>query len=252
MRHTIQPIDRQLLAATQCDVRSARHLITGGASALDGFWDDLPKEERDQVDQLASYLEEGQVQLLGINDKSFPDGLRDLRTPPPFLFAVGNLALLSERSIGFSGSRDATDAALEATAVCAREAYEAGFVVVAGLARGVDGVAHQTAIASGGSTIAVLPEGIRSATIRISGEYEDSFPSENFLAVSQFQVDAKWMVGRAMARNGTVIAISEALVLMSAQETGGSYEAGKSALKANSQVLSPAFAEKRSPGTSSL
>jgi len=247
-----QAIDHKLLAATLCDLRRARDLITDQGAALDDHWEEISSEEREEVDFLASRLDQGHVQLLGIQDDRFPIGLKSLRTPPPYLFAVGNLDLLNERAIGFSGSRDATEVALEATATCAREAHEAGFVVVAGFARGVDGVAHQAAIAAGGSTIAVLPEGILSANLRISGEYEDSFPGENFLAISQFQAEAKWMVGRAMTRNTTVIAISECLVLMSAGETGGSYEAGKAALKANSPVVTPAFEEDLSPGAKAL
>ena len=55
-----------------------------------------------------------------------------------------------------------------------------------------------------------------------------------------------------MARNSTVIAISDCLVLMSAQEPGGSYEAGRSALKGNLPLLAPAFSEERSSGAESL
>jgi DNA processing protein len=245
-------IDRSLLAATFLDLRRARQLIVDGNDALEANFVELDDEEVEDIEVTALRLENSGIRLLSLGDHEFPEGLARLRTPPPFLFAVGNTGLLGKRCIGFAGSRDASEQALEATAVCVGRALDEGFVVGAGYARGVDAVAHQTALAGGGETVAVLPEGVFKASLRLAVGDEEHVPGEDFLAISQFPPAAGWAVGRAMARNGTVIAISEALVVMSAGEAGGSLEAGRTALKRGQKVLVPAFDEELSVGARAL
>ena len=127
------------------------------------------------------------VKYLTINDSTYPLLLKKLPTPPKELYVLGaDLTEIMERPrVTIVGSRGVSTYGQQVTAQLAGELAERGFVVVSGLALGVDGTAHQGALAAGSITIAVLPCGLvqpyanrsshfrtrRSAYQRISGRH---------------------------------------------------------------------------------
>jgi DNA processing protein len=111
--------------------------------------------------------------------------------------------------------------------------------VVSGNARGVDAEAHGTAVREGGSTILVLADGIAQFNWRA---WADDEPDHSRIAVmSQFRPGQVWTVGSAMTRNATIASLSSALVVIEAGETGGTIEAGKTALRMGVPVLTLEF-----------
>jgi DNA processing protein len=110
--------------------------------------------------QLVEAAERIGARILTPDDTDFPAPLRTIPDPPPVLFAIGNLGLLDRQAIAVVGSRDHS-AYGEATArVVAAQAAQAGLVVVSGMARGLDAVAHSAALDAGGTTIGVLGNGL--------------------------------------------------------------------------------------------
>lgn len=152
-------------------------------------------------------------------------------TSPQQLYVWGNLDLLNQLSIGFCGSRNVSEKGVEATADIARQVAELGWVVVSGHARGVDSMAHRVALESGGSTIIVAAEGILA--FKLHTELKNIAKPEQLLIISEFEPNNGWAVGRAMQRNKTIVGLSDAMVLVESREKGGTFEAGKTALKFN-------------------
>lgn len=142
----------------------------------------------------------------------------------PVLSALGNLDLLTAPGLGFCGSRKASDKGIAVTADCAEQAVQAGFTVISGNAVGVDLAAHHTALAHGGSTILVLAEGIDN--FRIRKELRPVWDWARVLVLSQFVPNAIWQAYRAMARNEVIIALSRAVIVIEAGESGGTLAAG--------------------------
>ncbi len=91
-------------------------------------------------------------------DDNYPAALSRIADPPPFIAALGDLALAATPVVAMVGARNASAAGQRMAERLARALGEAGFTVVSGLARGIDTAAHRGALASG--TIAVLPGGI--------------------------------------------------------------------------------------------
>ena len=91
-------------------------------------------------------------------EPGYPAALAHLPVPPPLLYAKGRLNLLQTDALAIVGARNASAAGLAMTRLIASRVGEAGYVIVSGLARGIDGVAHEAAVATG--TIAVLAGGI--------------------------------------------------------------------------------------------
>ncbi len=94
------------------------------------------------------------------SDPEFPACLRQIPEPPPVLFLRGRLELLSAPAIAVVGSRDHTAYGAHACRAVAAHAAAAGVVVVSGMARGLDAVAHEAALEAGGGTIGVLGNGL--------------------------------------------------------------------------------------------
>jgi DNA processing protein len=91
-------------------------------------------------------------------EPGYPPALAQLDVPPPLLYLKGRKELLLEPMVAIVGSRNASAAGSRMTRLIAATLGEAGYVIASGLARGIDGAAHDAALPTG--TIAVLAGGI--------------------------------------------------------------------------------------------
>jgi DNA processing protein len=100
----------------------------------------------------------GGGRFLVVGDPAYPSALAALPDAPPVLSTIGDLALLDRPTLAVVGAREASAAGCRFAAELTASLGAAGFVVASGLARGIDAVAHQAALATG--TVAVLAGGI--------------------------------------------------------------------------------------------
>ncbi|RMF71735.1 MAG: hypothetical protein D6740_06225 [Alphaproteobacteria bacterium] len=147
----------------------------------------------------------------------------------PVLSLLGNRDLLDRPGVGFCGSRRASERGIAAARDCAEQAARRGLVVISGNAAGIDLAAHHAALSAGGATILVLPEGINQ--FRVRKALKPVWDWERVLVVSQFEPDAVWRSWRAMQRNGLIIALSHAMIVVEAADKGGSIHAGLQTLE---------------------
>jgi DNA processing protein len=209
--------------------QAIRTLAGGGPGALDEHYAGLPAEDQHAAAQIAHDLEERGVQVLTIQDERYPARLRELPSPPPFLFMFGNLGLLRERGVGMCGSRSASMRGLEYARMFGREVAARGLHVISGYARGVDIETHLGALEAGGSTVIVLAEGI--VHFRVRRDFGAvPFDLERVLVISQFSPSQPWNAGAAMTRNGLIAALSDAMLVIEAGAKGGTLNAGEQAL----------------------
>jgi len=164
-------------------------------------------------------------------DRAYPPRLAALlgAQAPERLFAMGNIDLLKGHSISFCGARNASEKGIEAAALCATTAVKRDFVIVSGNARGVDRATHRAALADGGTTILVLPEGLDH--FRIAAELRDVWDWDRVLVLSQFEPQTVWQSYRAMTRNKVIMGLSCAMIVVEAGEKGGTRAAGEEALR---------------------
>ena len=152
------------------------------------------------------------------------------------LKVIGNKRLLrsveeQERvAIGIAGGRDAGADALEFAQQVGREIARMGLVLISGNARGVDEAAEFGALRAGGDVIAVLAQGLTSwrPRVRLRSLIDDD--NSNYAAVSDFDPGERWQVWNAMERNGTIVELSMAMVVIHAGEKGGTLDAGNKCL----------------------
>jgi DNA processing protein len=112
------------------------------------------------LEKITERLREKGIDTLILSDDGYPRRLREIDQPPPVLYLRGDLQPEDEWAVAIVGTRRVTaygrQVAEEVAGVLARN----GVTVVSGLARGVDAIAHQAALAAGGRTIAVLGSGV--------------------------------------------------------------------------------------------
>lgn len=194
------------------------------------------------------------VMIIGLNDPLYPRRLMVVlgKSAPARLVVRGNLELLKEHAVSFCGARNASEKGIEAAALCARTASKEHFVITSGNARGVDRATHREALAGGGATILVIPEGMDH--FRIAPELRDVWDWNRVLVISQFDPKAVWRSYHAMERNKTIMALSCAMIVVEAGEKGGTRAAGEDAIKLHVPLFAVdyGFDETVAPGNREL
>jgi DNA processing protein len=110
-------------------------------------------------EQILEALERVGAHVLTPGDAGYPPLLAEIGESPAVLYVWGDAGLLARPAAALVGSRDHTPYGAEAARLLASGVARAGAVVVSGMARGLDAVAHQAALDAGGATVGVLGNG---------------------------------------------------------------------------------------------
>ena len=100
------------------------------------------------------------IKYLTWNSPDYPRYLLEIAQPPPVLYYIGDILPEDDLAVAIVGTRNVTKYGKQITNDTASYLAGSGITVVSGLARGVDGIAHQAAIEAGGRTFAVLGSGV--------------------------------------------------------------------------------------------
>jgi DNA processing protein len=153
------------------------------------------------------------------------------KNAPARLFVAGDVGLLrAAPRVSVVGARRASAQALAAARVLATWLGERGAIVVSGLAEGVDTMAHETAIAAGARTIAVLGTALSEVFPAKNRALQQRIMREH-LAVSQFGQGTPVRPGNFPMRNRTMALLSDATIIVEASDKSGSLHQGWEALR---------------------
>ena len=231
-----------VVASRKGSARLAARAREFGVTAFTDLLCEISEAELERADDEATSLSARGIGAVLLGSLEYPYLLSAIRAAPPCLFYLGAAELLTASGIGMCGSRNASDEGLRAAAACSEVATQQGLTVISGYARGVDTATHVSALASGGSTVIVLPEGIDHFRVK-RGPIANVWDPERTLVVSQFSPSRPWSAGSAMTRNNVIIGLSLALIVIEASDKGGTLAAGARALKLNRRVLALEFTE---------
>lgn len=174
------------------------------------------------------------VRVYGAGD--YPEKLRDAAHPVELLYYQGWWDLVESRSVAVVGTRTPSAEGVARTRRLVRALVKDDFTVVSGLAMGVDTVAHETAIAAGGRTIAVIGTPLSRAYPKDNSELQRRI-ARDFLVISQVPVcryEAQDHRSNRLffpERNVTMSALTEATIIVEAGETSGTLIQARAALK---------------------
>jgi len=150
---------------------------------------------------------------------------------PKQLYVCGTLPIpLPHPRVAVIGSRQASSKALETARKITSTLVQNEVIIVSGLARGIDTVAHKTTIEQKGDTIAVLGTPLDKYYPRENAPLQQ-FIMENHLAISQFPINHPIRPKNFVIRNRTMALISDASIIVEARDSGGSLHQGWETLR---------------------
>jgi DNA processing protein len=153
---------RTLIAAFQ-SAAAALHAPHGAIAALPGFSRAAASAIRASSTraghEVLEQLDRHSATVLLPGDRAFPPLLAEIPDPPALLYVCGDATLLARPAVGIVGSRDHSPYGADAARLLAAGVARAGVVVVSGMARGIDAVAHAAALDAGGTSVGILGNG---------------------------------------------------------------------------------------------
>lgn len=166
-------------------------------------------------------LNKSKIKIIKIEDKDYPEKLKNIYNPPKELYVLGNEKILNETAIAIVGSRNCTKYGAQNAYKFAYEIAKRNICVISGLAKGVDAYSHKGAVLAKGKTIAVLGCGL-----------DVIYPSENFelykkivqaggTIITEYPLGTKPKRYNFPERNRIISGLSEKILVIEAKERSG-------------------------------
>src|SRR5919197_5237611 len=198
-----------------------------------------------QVETEVHRIREAGVSIVPFTDANYPARLRMIADPPPLLYVKGEIRPEDEKAVGVVGSCSASDYGRRVARDLCRGLAVLGFTVVSGMARGIDGTAHETALRFGARTIAVLGSGVdRAYPPEHAALYQRI--SKSGAVISELPLGTRPMTFNFPARNRLISGLSLGVVVVEATEKSGSLITARLAVEQGREV----FAVPREVGSS--
>ncbi|SEV89922.1 DNA processing protein [Cognatiyoonia koreensis] len=172
--------------------------------------------------------------LLSHSDPRYPAHLRDISDAPPLLWVIGQTEYLSRPMIALVGARNASSLGTRMAKRLAEDLGAAGYVVVSGLARGIDAAAHVAALPHG--TVAVQAGGVDVIYPTENAEIAHKIAKQG-LRISEMPMGLQPQARHFPARNRIISGLARAVVVVEAAAKSGSLITARNALDQNRDVL---------------
>lgn len=170
-------------------------------------------------------------------DPEYPELLRAIEDPPPFLYFLGDLSLLGNVCVAVVGARDCSVEGLRGTVHICRGLARAGVTIVSGMARGIDRAAHLTGLEGPGSSIAVLGTGLDAAYPRENLDLR-ALLLEKGLLITEYGPGISGRGRHFTIRNRIISGISRGVLVAEAALRSGSLNTARHALEQNRELMS--------------
>ena len=190
---------------------------------------DYGKKEFDRTNRVGA-------QIISFWDEEYPKLLKKIYDPPVLLYVKGMPLQKEMDCIGVVGTRNITPYGKKITLSVVSDMVSSGLIVVSGLARGVDSVAHRKTVSEGGKTIAVLGNGI-----------DFVYPSENKKlsemimekgsVISEFSIGTQPDAGNFPQRNRIISGLSHGTIVIEAGNRSGAILTALNAVDQNREVF---------------
>lgn len=196
------------------------------------------KEKRKTLDPISYYQKiiKSGVKVLSLFDEGYPKLLKEIYDPPVIIFYRGEIDW-NQRCIAVVGTRKVTGYGRTVTEKITEQLCSSGLIIVSGLARGVDTIAHKTAVKNRGQTIAVLGGGVNNIfppeNLSLAREIEEGYGA----VISEFMPEYPSLPGNFPSRNRIIAGLSLATVVTEAAEDSGSLITARLALDYGREVF---------------
>jgi DNA processing protein len=202
------------LRATAAQLREVPHIGEKTASDLHAAMQNVKLD--DELERMATHG----TGVITLGGPDYPAALASVQDPPPLLYLRGRLDPADARAVALVGSRQCTGYGRRITERLARGLVQAGYTIVSGLARGIDGIAHRAALDAGGRTLAVLAGGLSRIYPPEHAELATAVAGSGAL-LTEATMRQEPQAGMFPARNRIISGLCKAVVIIEAAEKSG-------------------------------
>lgn len=153
--------------------------------------------------------------------KEYPKKLNNIFASPAKLYLVGDEKILNKPSIAIIGCREASDYGKKVAFNFAYELAQKGFVIISGLARGIDTYAHLGAVKANGKTIAVLGSGLKNIYPAENKSLCKEIVKKSGVVITEYEPHIKPVGVNFPARNRIISGLSNGVLVVEAKQKSG-------------------------------
>ena len=203
-----------------------------------------------EVEKILSELNKLNASIITIWDKDYPPLLKKIYDPPLILYIKGNLTESDNFSIAIVGTRQPSNYGKIQAEKLAAELTAQNITIASGMARGIDSIAHWSALKNNGRTIAVIGSGLDVIYPPENKKLFDEI-SERGCVISEFSLGTKPDAQNFPRRNRIISGISLGCILIETGINGGAMQTAAFALDQNREVFAVPgnLGSKQSEGT---
>ncbi len=174
--------------------------------------------------------------IITVWDEDYPQLLKKIYDPPLLIYIMGKFDELDEHSIAIVGTRKPTNYGRVQAERFASDLSSQGITITSGLARGIDSIAHKSALKNNGRTIAVIGSGL---DVIYPPENRKLFYeiAESGVVISEFSLGAKPDAANFPKRNRIISGLSLGTLVVETAETGGALQTAAFSLDQNREVF---------------
>ncbi len=167
-------------------------------------------------------LWEKNINFVFSDSEGFPDKLKNIVNPPRWLFYIGELPKDEVFSVAIVGARACSEYAAAAATELAKRVADYGANVISGMARGVDGYAHEGAMDHGGKTFAILGCGVDVVYPPEHMRMYERILESGGGVISEYPPGRSPLARQFPARNRIISGFSDAVIVVEGRERSGS------------------------------
>jgi DNA processing protein len=172
------------------------------------------------LDKVWQKIQQNDITVLTSEDDLYPRRLKEIDQPPPVLYVRGEIRLEDEWSVAIVGTRRMTAYGRQVAEELADFLGRHGVTVISGLARGIDAIAHQSAIKAGGRTYAVMGSGVDFIYPPENRKLAEEIIHSGAL-ISEYPLGTAPDSSNFPPRNRIISGLSQAVVVIEAGDTSG-------------------------------
>lgn len=161
------------------------------------------------------------LEIISIENNSYPEQLRNIKNPPKQLYAKGNIELLKSNIISIIGSRACSKNGIKLTERFSKELVYQGITIASGMAIGIDTIAHQTTLQEKGKTIAVLGNGFQHIFPKENIELYQQIIKNGGLVITEYLPEEKAKSENFLQRNRIVSGLALGILIVEAAYRSG-------------------------------
>lgn len=189
-----------------------------------------------EVLRLKDILKKKNIGYITYANPTYKEKLKEILDTPFFLFYIGNIDIIKDKIIAIVGARKCSNYGLVVTKLLTKELITNNITLISGGARGIDSIAHKTALEYDGKNICVLGCGIDIA-YPSENKYLFSKICEKGVIISEFLLGTRPLKTNFPRRNRIISGISESVIVVEASDKSGSLITARLSLEQNKKVI---------------